>query len=221
MLRICFSLFVTGIVMGLGPCLLACGPVLITYIAATKSSPLEGLRSWFIFSVSRFFITVLLGFLAGIAGAGLFRRFYFDMPGNIIWMLGGSFIFLLGVLVFSGKKSNISLCRILNESMIEKDTKSLITLGILIGIIPCAPLIGIFSYITMISEHLTDGIFLSASFGLGTALSPLLIASLLAGAIPSLKVLKGQKSLAIFKKICGLILMALGLHIIIKSIINI
>lgn len=218
MLKICLSLFITGIILGAGPCLASCGPVLISYIAGTKSSPLGGLWSWFVFSITRVLVYIFLGVIAGFAGAGLFRRFYWEMPGYIIWFTGGVFISFLGILIFSGRESRLKICRLLNQSLIQKDTKSLITLGVIVGIFPCVPLVGVLSYITMVSTHFSQGLLMSAAFGAGTFISPLVFFGMLAGAIPKLKVLQDEKNLLIFQKICGAIIFLLGVHIIIKTL---
>ena len=220
MFRIYFSLFITGIILGSGPCLASCGPILVSYIAATKRSALGGLWSWFLFSVSRVFIYIFLGAIAGIAGAGLFRRFYWEIPGYIIWLIAGIFICFLGLLIFLGKNTHLRACKHLNESFIQKDNKSIITLGILIGIFPCVPLIGVFSYITMISTHFTHGLLMSAAFGLGTFISPLLLLGVFAGSISRLKILHEEKNLLIFQRICACILFLLGGHIIIKTVME-
>jgi sulfite exporter TauE/SafE len=217
MLKICISLFLTGAVLGTGPCLATCGPILISYIAATKKSPLGGLRAWFIFSITRVAIYIFLGIIAGFAGAGLFNRFYWEMPGYIIWFAGGGFISILGLLIFAGKQTHFKVCQLLNQSLIEKDTKSIITLGVLIGIFPCVPLIGVLSYITMISTHFSQGLLMSAAFGAGTLISPLILLAVLAGAIPRINILQDEKRLIIFQKICGLILFLLGFHVILKT----
>jgi len=203
--------------LGTGPCLASCGPILVTYIAATKQSALGGLRGWLIFSLSRVSVYIFLGTLAGIAGAGLFRRFYWELPGYIIWFISGLFICLLAILIYLGKDSRFKICSLLNESMVQKDTKSLAMLGLLIGIFPCAPLIGIFSYIAMASTHYLNGIFMSLAFGLGTLFSPLLFLGIFAGSIPKLKILQDKTNLLIFQKACAVILFLLGLHIIIKT----
>jgi len=220
MIKVCISLFITGIVLGSGPCLVSCGPILVSYIAATKRSALGGLWGWFIFSTSRVLVYIFLGTLTGIVGTGLFRRFYWEMPGYIIWLVSGVFICFLGLLIFLGKDSRFKICALLNESMIQKDTKSLIVLGLLIGIFPCAPLIGIFSYIAMTSTHYLQGVMMSIAFGIGTLFSPLLLLGLFAGTIPKLKMLQNEANLSIFQKICGLILFLLGLHILIRTILE-
>ena len=201
MLRICFSLFITGLLMGVGPCLVSCGPVLISYIAGTKRSAMQGLRSWFIFSLSRFLVTVFLGSIAGIAGAGLFSRFYHGISAPIIWFITGIFISFLGILIFFGIHTKIKVCGVLNQSLIQHDTKSLIALGILIGVLPCVPLLGVFSYITMASTHYSQGILMAAAFGLGTIISPLVLLSMAAGAVPKFKLLQHHRALIIFQRI--------------------
>ncbi len=206
--------------MGAGPCLISCGPVLISYIAGTKRSALQGLQSWFIFSLSRFSVTVFLGFIAGIAGAGLFSRFYYGIPGSIIWFVTGIFISSLGILIFFGIHTKFRVCGFLNRSLIQHDTKSLITLGILTGVLPCVPLIGVISYITMTSTHYTHGILMSAAFGLGAAISPLALLAMAAGAIPKLKLLQYHGALIVFQKICGLVLFFLGAHVVVNALIK-
>lgn len=220
MLRICLSLFFTGIVLGAGPCLATCGPILISYIAATKNTPLSGLRSWLIFSLSRVLVYILLGLIAGFAGAELFNRFYWEMPGYLIWFAGGIFVCFLGALIFMGKKPQFKVCRLLSESFVQKDTKSLVVLGIIIGVFPCVPLMGVYSYITMISTHPSHGILMSAAFGLGTVISPMIFLGMLAGTIPKLNILKDEKNLLVFRRICAGVLFLLGVHIVVKTAIE-
>ena len=206
--------------MGAGPCLASCGPILISYIAATKTSPLSGLRSWFIFSFSRLAVTIFLGFIAGIAGSELFKRFYWEVPGYIIWFLAGLFISFLGIIIFFKVHTKYRLCSLLNDKFIKHDTKSLVILGMLIGIMPCVPLMGIISYITMVSTHYTDGIFMAAAFGLGTIFSPLIFLAAASGAIGRFKPLHNEKNLSLFQRACGVILLFFGMHIILRTVVE-
>jgi len=218
MLRVCFSLFITGIILGSGPCLASCGPILISYVAGTKRTLSGGLWGWFVFSAGRIFAYIFLGFIAGIAGAGLFNRFYWEAPGYIIWFLGGLFIMFLATLIFLGRLTHPKICQILNSNLIEKDTKTLLVLGLLIGIFPCVPLVGILSYITMLSTHFSQGVLMGAAFGLGTVVSPLVFLSMIAGSIPRFKILRQDKNLMIFQRICAAVLFILGLHIVIRTL---
>ena len=79
---------------------------------------------------------------------------------------------------------------------------------------------GIFSYITMVSTNYREGMLLSACFGLGTLISPLILLGLLAGYLPKLKFLQDEKNLLIFQRICGVILFLLGMHIVVKTVIS-
>jgi sulfite exporter TauE/SafE len=206
--------------MGSGPCLLSCGPVLLSYITGTKSSALQGLRCWLIFSLSRLLAIICLGFIAGIAGTVLLRRFYWEMPGYLIWALTGFFIVFLGILVFTGARTRFQACRAFNRSMIQNDLKSLVILGLLTGLLPCVPLIGILSYITMVASDYSQGILMSAAFGLGTIMSPLVLASLIAGAMPGMKIFQKPGRIIIFQRICGIALISLGSHIAIRTLME-
>lgn len=220
MIKIAFSLFISGIIFGTGPCLASCGPILISYIAAFKKGPLQAFFCWLIFSVSRIFVYVILGALAGIIGGNLYQSYYWEMPGFVIWFLGGIFICMLGILTMLGKNIPSKICQRLQGIFIKKDIKSIVTLGIIIGLFPCAPLIGIISYVSMLSIHSYQGIILMLSFGLGTMISPLLILSLGTGIIPKFNILQNEKIYEWFGRIAGFVLFLLGTHILVKIIIG-
>lgn len=204
--------------MGAGPCLLSCGPVLISYIAGTKKTALQGLYTWLVFSLSRFFATVLLGLIAGLLGAGLFSRFYYEVSGYLIWLAAGIFICFLGLLLLVGILEKFKFCSVLNYSFIRHDTKSLMILGFLMGLLPCMPFAGVISYITMASAHYIQGVLMAAAFGLGTAISPLILLAAAAGAIPGLKFLQGKRAAIILQRICGIILIYFGVQVIINAL---
>ena len=206
--------------MGSGPCLLSCGPILLSYIAGTKSSALQGLKCWAIFSLSRLASTIFLSFLAGFIGTALFRRFYWEISGYIIWGLTGLFILFLGVMVFVGFHAKFRVCNMLGNAATARDRNSIITLGVLVGLLPCVPLIGVLSYIAMVATHYLHGILMGAAFGLGVIISPLIFASMIAGAVPGLKVFQNSNRVMVFQKICGVILMVLGSHIFIKTLME-
>jgi len=221
MINILFSLFLTGMIMGSGPCLLSCGPVLLSYIGGTKSSAMQGLRCWAIFSFSRLLSTVFLAFLAGIAGTALLRRFYWETSGYIIWGLTGLFIVFLGAMVFVGLHTRFRVCNIISQTARQYDFRNLMILGILVGLLPCIPLIGVLSYITMIATHYSHGILMGAAFGLGVIISPLAFASMIVGAIPGLKIFQNSNRIIIFQRVCGAVLMVLGAHIVIKTLMEV
>ena len=117
----------------------------------------------------------------------------------------------MGLLIILGNQPNFRLCQLLQKNLIKKDAKSIITLGLLFGAMPCLPLVGILSYISIISKSVLTSLLFMLSFGLGTLVSPLLILSVAAGSVPRL-VERYERLSFLFKLLSGLIIMMLGLQ---------
>ena len=90
-----------------------------------------------------------------------------------------------------------------------------ITLGLIIGFLPCAPLLAVLSYIGLISFNWRQSVFYSLVFGIGTLISPLILLVLGAGAISKI-LLNKPKIYHIFRFICGLIIILFGLQLILR-----
>ena len=215
MLKIIISLFLSGLALGSGPCLVSCGPLLISYIAATKTDFKAGLLVYLIFSFSRISVYLVLGFLTGVFSQEIIHKIFGQ--GSLIFFLIGLFILLLGLLIILGIQPNLRLCKLWEEKFIKKDTKSIVTLGILYGVAPCFPLLGILSYVILISKSPLISSFYMFCFGMGTIVSPLFLLSVLAGTVPRL-LIRQQKMFYLFRILCGLIIVALGLQILCRFI---
>lgn len=212
MLRISISLFLSGVLLGLGPCLASCGPLLVSYIAASAKGFKQAFWAWFVFSLARVFVYCILGVLAGIFGQFFISHIYPLHIGKYISFAGGVFILIIGLLVFLGKAPDLRICSALNEKFIKNDVKSIFLFGVIVGVSPCAPLIGIFATMGLMSRNILDGVIFGLSFGVGTMVSPLLILAVLAGSIE--KFLLNQKARIIFNRICGIVIIILGILII-------
>ena len=210
------ELFTIGIAMAFGPCLFFCTPIVLSYIAGTQDSWRKGFKSVLIFSLSRAFVYVLLGTLAGLFGEILTTAL--DKYSLIIYFIGGIFISLSGILILLGKNPNLHLCQILRKYTVGNDIRSSIILGIVIGFLPCTPLLGILVYISLISKDLWQGALLGLSFGVGTMISPLIIFGILVSAFPKI-IMKNSKTFEIFKKVCGFLLFLFGVQLIVSQII--
>ena len=210
------ELFMIGITMAFGPCLFFCSPIVLSYIGGTQDNWQKGFKSVLIFSLSRAFIYVLLGTLAGLFGKILTTSL--DKCGLIIYFIGGALISLSGILILMGKNPNLHLCQILRKYTIENDIRSSIILGIIIGLLPCTPLLGILVYISLISKDLWQGALLGFSFGVGTIISPLIVFGILVGSLPKI-IIKSPKIFDIFKKACGFLLFLFGVQLIVSQII--
>lgn len=218
MIRIIISLFLTGIALGAGPCMASCGPLLISYTAATKRGFKDSLRVYVIFSLSRIFVYLVLGLLIGLFSQYFLHQNFQETVSKYAYIVGGAFISLIGLLVILGKEPNSKFCQVLRKNLIEKDTKSILIFGLIVGISPCGPLIAVLSYIGLTSFSWLKGMLFSLSFGLGTIISPLLFLVLLAGFIN--KIFKNKENFyQLFQKFCGFILCLFGLYLLIITLI--
>ncbi|MFA5369305.1 MAG: sulfite exporter TauE/SafE family protein [Candidatus Omnitrophota bacterium] len=221
LVTMCSSFFLTGLAMGSGPCLLTCGPVLVSYIAGTKNSAAQGLACWSIFSLGRVLSVVFLSFLAGCAGSFLFRFFYWTITGYILWAITGFFICSLGIAIFCGRYNTApSCCGPAACYLSRRQAKDTVLLGVLTGLMPCLPLAGVLSYISMVSTHFADGILFGLSFGIGVSVSALILMSMIAGAVPGFIHLRQGRGKIILYKLSGVILMIFGFHILFKILVE-
>lgn len=216
MSKIVVSLFISGLLLGSGPCLAACGPVLISYIAATKQGAKQGILAWLLFSLSRICVYLILSVSIFILGEFLVRQ-KLAHTASYIYLAGGGIIVLIGILTivkaavarFGNSGAHRLNCRLFNIQPI--------TLGLIMGMLPCAPLLAVLSYIGLASTTWQLCIFYSLAFGLGTLISPLILLSLGAGLIPRMLFNK-PKIYIIFRFICGLIIVLFGLQLILHII---
>jgi len=132
-----------------------------------------------------------------------------------ILIAGGVFIILIGVLMIIGNRFESKVCCFLAKKILERDKKSIIMLGMIIGLLPCASLIAIISYVGLISKSWLQSLIYSLSFGIGTFVSPLLLLSIFSGLIGHW--MQNKKYYQIFSSICGLVIIFLGLQLIRKS----
>lgn len=194
------GLFILGLSFGSGPCIASCGPVLISYIAGTKKDIIKGLTDYILFSLTRISVYIVLGLLVFFLGRFVMGRFM-NAFSKYVLILGGSFIILVGIIMTLGKR-------------LESDNRNIIIMGLVIGFLPCAPLIAILSYIGLISKTWLHSLFYSFSFGIGTFISPLILLVILTGLIPKFILEKKAFYSRVFSFICGLIIIFLGFQLI-------
>ncbi len=219
MIKTIASSFILGLSFGWGPCLASCGPLLLTYIAGTQKNVFKGLSAYLLFSFSRMFVYLVLGLAVFYSGKVMLTKFFNFFP--LILAGSGAFVIFLGILIALGKNINLIPCAFLHKHIIESDKKSMVTLGLVMGLLPCAPLVTMLTYAGLISRHAGENLLYTLAFGLGTAASPLLILAGLAGFIP--RIISGASktgaftALRVFSIICGLIMIILGIQLIGKA----
>ncbi|MGD9015341.1 MAG: sulfite exporter TauE/SafE family protein, partial [Candidatus Omnitrophota bacterium] len=94
--RIILSLFLSGLFLGSGPCLATCGPILVSYIAATRQSLKQGMVVWLLFSLSRICIYLILSISIFGLGEFLVRQRLINIA-KYVYSLGGAVIILIGI----------------------------------------------------------------------------------------------------------------------------
>ena len=197
-------LFVQGFFLGFGPCLMTCAPIIIPYVG-TKKDWREGLAATLSFSLGRLAVYLVLGGLFGYFGAYILKAYYSSGISYYIKAVLASIVIILGVAVISGKDFNFKFCRAVEGNMA--------VLGLLVGLSPCIPLIGIMIEIALFSDNFLAGLVYSFFFGMGTILSPILligaIAPVIGGALT-------QRFARTFNAVCGALLIIVGLYIFIR-----
>jgi sulfite exporter TauE/SafE len=206
------ELFLSGLVLGAGPCMLFCLPLLIPLVASTSKGWVEGVKATLAFSLSRLLAYTLLGL-----GAGFFGELLFDFIGQtdfslIVWTIGGIFIITLGVLILLGEQNRFVACRTLRRHTIDHGLKSLVFIGFIVGVTPCVPLIGVLTHIALSVKSPLIGAFYALCFGLGASIvTPITVLGVIAGGAPRI-IFKTPRVYELFKRSCGLILILLGVR---------
>jgi len=207
------QLFGIGFSFGImGPCLLVCAPVLITYIAGTKRKFGQAFSDILLFLSGRLIAYLVLGFLAGLS-AFLLRQFISSDITALFRPIAGAISIILAVYVLVYKEH--ARC----DGMRAGDRYKMagvLGLGFVMGIAPCGPLTALLFEIVLISNNAFDGALYALSFGMGTFLSGMIVIGAISGILAWLpaRFLKSGRSVLIFKIVCAVFLIIFGLGLI-------
>lgn len=215
-MKIYLDLFITGLALGWGPCFAFCAPLLLPYIACTQKGWQRGLSLSLVFSLSRIAGYIILSVISATFGLYIIKRF-FQEPGNsIVNLMAGSLILFLGIIISLGKGTFLHV-QLPFKKLSGPGIKEILLLGLLVGLAPCLPLVGVLTYIAFNSKNVFGAALLGLSFGLGTIISPLVLLSPLAGQAYACLV-KKPKVFHLFSRACGLILVYLGLSMAVRAL---
>lgn len=215
MFSIIISLFLLGLSFGIGPCLASCGPLLISYAAGRQKNITESIGIYFLFSLSRILVYLVLGLSIFSFGQAIVKYISASFS-QYLFIFGGLFIIGIGLLMAIGRHLDYGLCPKLQDLFLKKDAKTVIAFGLIAGILPCAPFISVVSYIGLMTKHWLNSLFYILAFGIGTIISPLFLLVVFAGLIPKMIVNK-PRLYRIFNLICGLMIMFLGFQLLRKG----
>ncbi len=205
------KLLAGGFTMGWGPCLAYTAPLLLPYIGGTKASWRAGLRIGLMFSLGRILALTILGALATVAFKSI-NRFFPPHRSGYLYLVTALFMVILGILIVLGKGFRVPFRKIGKKSILDRGSESMLFLGFLIGISPCAPLVAVLTYIACIAENIVSGILYAISFGIGAAFPPIILGALV-GILPE-RIFRTAKLRRIFQVVCGVVLILFGLQLI-------
>ena len=211
------ELFGIGFSFGIiGPCFLACAPILVAYLVGSAKRPKEALADITMFFSGRLLAYAALGWLAGLSG-GLIRRFVNTDQALFLMPLAGVITIILGVFVLFGRESDSPVCRFARNRF--TGLGGIFVLGLAVGIAPCAPLSALLLQITLMSKNAFEGMHYALSFGAGTFFSGFIVVAGIAGIlawVPA-KIFKSKTVNLIFRLVCGSLLVMLGVASVLKG----
>jgi len=224
MLKTTVLIFLSGIFFGSGPCVASCGPFLLSYVAGTKKGIFPALKDYILFSLARIIAYIILSVAVFFAGSFALEHFS-GTYSKYIFISGGIFIVLTGIFMILGGKwgrfsikdrdGSLNSYRILKRTVPE-DTKKIepspFFIGLIIGFMPCGPLLALLSYVSLVSKIWAQSLLYGAAFGLGTFISPLLLLVVFSGMLGNW--MQEKKYYRIFSAICGLIIIFFGVQLI-------
>ena len=211
-MEIILKLFLTGLLFGSGPCLVSCGPMLAAYIAGRQLTPLQTLTIYFIFSFFRIAVYLVLSiavFFFGKTAAESIRGSLADY----MLIIAGFLLIIFGFYFIYGKRLEIKPFNYIYRFIIKGDSKNLAVLGIVAGLLPCAPFMAVLAYIGLVSNTLHQNLIYTLSFGIGTMISALLLVASAAGFIPV--IIKNKKEIysRIVRIASGVVIIFLGIQL--------
>lgn len=205
-LKIISELFTAGFVFGIGPCFLFCAPLILPYIVAKGLDKKEGLNAAIFFSMGRIAAYSALGFAAVAFMDTLYIR------KNIFRQSLGVLIMIIVFLDLM--KGPVKVCGILGRKYFDKANLNSFVAGTLIGLTPCAPFLGILTYIVAKSDSPLIGLVNGFSFGIGSFFSPLVLLGFFAGLLP-VALINSKRLFAVTKILADIILVYFGVKLLI------
>ena len=210
--------FALGLIYGSTLCTSECLPYVASYIAGIGADFRKGVTATFIYNSGRVAAYAILGALAGTSK--LFINNSFLLPYQKYTLLAFGIISItvgIGILL-KGEPSSIACngknCKPLGPWKLTSRFKtSAFIMGLSKGLVVCPPLLALLLSSLAFSAPI-DSFLLALLFGLGTAISPLLIL----GGVTGWLLTKAPLLSRWTSRIGALILMLLGVGIIINAI---
>ena len=157
-----WRLFISGLILGAGLCGIHCGVLLTPVVARAGRNLRESMGIGLSFVLGKLIVYSFYGGLAAYSG-----RIAMNLLGErMLSITGGILLIALGIWFFLRGKKCAGFCR----------SGSPFMLGLIDGVFPCGPTIGMIIYIANSGEGIHFGTLAGIVFGLGTMLTPVTLA---------------------------------------------
>jgi len=206
------NIFILGLAFGSTACIASCGPLILSYNLGTQKNVAASIMSYILFSSARIIAYILLSICIYFLGNIIIKEAQ-PVFFRYIYLVGGFFIILVGLLFIFGKNEKIPLCSFLQKKLFSKDRINLFVFGGIMGLLPCAPLLALFSYVGLISKSWLGCLILTFLFGLGTFFSPLFLLVILGGLLPDHLLKMKPVFESALRCVAGIILLIIGLQL--------
>jgi sulfite exporter TauE/SafE len=184
------SALLLGIIYGATFCTLTCSPIIASYIIGSDRGTRRGIWLSVIFNSGRVITYGLLGLGVGLAGGAFLVEGVYALWGAIFF---GIALALIGIWIAVRRRPGSLGCGCTKEaSWIERiwhriepregdgGELSAAGMGLLIGLVPCPPLIALLVFSAAVGSAST-GLVLGMLFGIGTVISPIIVIAAAAG----------------------------------------
>lgn len=200
-----------GIASAIGPCAAHHALVMLPFIGMAKRNAREGLKEALLYSVARISGYALVGAVSGLLGAGFNALLSGSVLRELVQGILGAFLVVLAVGTVALEQTTI--CRILNRLVTGRTGRALALAGVLTALMPCPFLLGLSAWAAA-SGRLEVGAAAGGLFGIGTTLSPVLLAGPLVGFLRSRP--RPRWLSAGFRIAGGLILFGYGVYLLVS-----
>lgn len=211
---------VLGIVYGLTFCASACLPYIVSYIAGTGAGFKKGMEITTIYNSGRIVAYAIIGSIVGLLSSTISEEIFIDFQqfSSIIF---GVIIIIIGISILRKKISASCNCteqkteRLGIAKLTSRFDLRAFSMGLTKGFILCPPLIAFLLYSTTIS--MGNPTALAILFGLGTAISPLL----LLGGTTGYFLNKAPLFRKWLSRIGGMALIVMGFSVLVSALLEI
>jgi sulfite exporter TauE/SafE len=179
-----------GLIYGATYCTLTCSPIIASYIIGSDRGSRRGIWLSVIFNSGRVVTYGLLGLAVGLAGGAFLVESVFALWGAILF---GASLAIIGLWIAFRRRPGDLGCSCAKEaSWIDRiwhriepregdgGEMSAVGMGLLIGLVPCPPLIALLVFSAAVGSAGT-GLVLGLLFGVGTVISPIIVIAGAAG----------------------------------------